>query len=77
MHFAPQQNVYTYFRYNDEQKIMVILNKTTEEREIELIQFAELLDQGATGKDVISGKEFILNDKLMVGAKQALILEIK
>ncbi|MEO1259329.1 MAG: glycoside hydrolase family 13 protein [Bacteroidota bacterium] len=77
MHFAPQQNVYTYFRYNDQQKIMVILNKTAKEREIELIQFAELLDRGTTGKDIITGEEFILNNKLTIGAKQALILEIQ
>ena len=75
--FAPQQNVYTYFRYDDEQKVMVVLNKTEEEREIDLFQFWELIDKGAKGKDVISGREFILNDKLKIGAKSALILEIQ
>ena len=76
MHFAPQKNAYVYFRYNEEQKIMMVLNKTNEEREIDLSQYAEILNTWARGKGVISGKEFILNDKLIIGAKQALVLEI-
>ncbi|MFN0215044.1 MAG: glycoside hydrolase family 13 protein [Saprospiraceae bacterium] len=76
MHFAPQENVYVYFRYSEQQKIMVVLNKTDEEREIDLAQYAEMLDKGATGKDIISEKEIILNEKLTLEPKQALVFEI-
>lgn len=76
MHFAPQNNVYVYFRYNDAQKIMVILNKADEQREIDLSQYRELLKNGATGKDVIAGKEIKLNQTFSIGPKQGFILEI-
>ena len=29
MHYAPQQGTYVYFRYDDKQKVMVVLNKNT------------------------------------------------
>ena len=76
MHFVPQQNVYIYFRYNENSKVMVLLNKEDKEVEIDLAQFAEILKKGSKAKDVISGKEMILNEKLKIGSKQPMILEI-
>jgi glycosidase len=76
MHFAPQKNVYVYFRYNDAQKIMVVLNKADEQREIDLSQYRELLKNGATGKDIIAGKEIILGQTLSIGPKKGFILEV-
>ena len=69
--FLPEDGLYVYFRYNDEQKIMVILNKSDEQREINLSQYAELLNAGARGRNIISGEKTILNEKLTIGAEKA------
>ena len=77
MHFAPQHHVYTYFRYDDKKKIMVLLNKSDEAAEIDLAQFEEMLGKQARGKDIISDKTIVLQNKLIVGSKQSMIIEIE
>lgn len=76
IHFQPKNGVYTYFRFNDDQKIIVMLNKTADQQMVDLAQFAELLDKGTRGRDVMTGKEFILENSLTVESKQPLILEV-
>jgi len=76
-HFAPQHHVYVYFRYDEKDKVMVLLNKSDQPAEIDLSQFREILKEGATAKDIISDKTIVLRKKLTVGGKQPMILEIK
>ena len=45
MHFVPQDGLYTYFRYDDEHAVMVILNKNTTSMDLDLSRFQEQLDQ--------------------------------
>lgn len=77
MHFVPVNGVYTYFRFDDEMKVMVVLNKTSSRQNVDLAQFSELLMEGTIARDVITGKKITLNDKLTVDSKEPLILEIK
>jgi len=77
MHFVPQNGVYVYFRYNEEQKLMVILNKTKKSQEVDLVPFVELLQESQKGIDVLSKKEIELDTYLTIGPKQPMILEIK
>jgi glycosidase len=76
VHFVPVNGVYTYFRFNDDMKVMVVLNKTASRQEVDLTQFSELLSKGTTAKDIITGKKVSLNNVLTVKAKQGLILEL-
>jgi len=77
IHFVPVNGVYTYFRFNDEMKVMVILNKTANRQNVDLTRFSELLVKGATAKNIITGREITLNNNLTVDSKQPLILEIE
>jgi len=77
IHFVPVKGVYTYFRFNDDMKVMVVLNKTASQQNVDLTQFSELRIKGATAKNIITGKELTLNDSLTVDSKQPLILEIE
>jgi glycosidase len=76
MHYAPDQGIYTYFRYTDEGKVMVILNKNKEAVQMETARFHEMLNANESGKDIISGKTYNLNESIEVPAQSALILEI-
>ena len=73
----PVNGVYTYFRFNDEMKVMVVLNKTAIRQNVDLTRFSELLIKGETAKNIITGEEITLNDILAVDSKQPLILEIE
>lgn len=77
VHFIPENGVYVYFRFNDTQKVMVVLNKTAEEQEVKLTPFREVLPAGAKGKDILSDEHFHLKETLTIGAKQPLIIEIQ
>jgi len=77
IHFVPENGVYTYFRFNDQMKVMVVLNKTTSRQNVDLTRFSELLINGKTAKNIITGKEITLNNNLTVDSKQPLILEIE
>jgi len=77
IHFVPVNGVYTYFRFNDEIKVMVVLNKTASRQNVDLTQFSELGIQGAKAKNIITGKQMTLNNNLTVDSKQPLILEIE
>lgn len=76
MHFAPQHHVYVYFRYDEKDKVMVLLNQSDEPAEIDLIQFREILDEGTTAKDIVTDKTMVLGKKLTIEGKQPMILEL-
>ncbi len=76
-HFIPQDGVYVYFRYNEEQKIMVVFNKNEKETALGLKRFAEILDGETAGTDVISTKKHELNGTIQVAANSVTILELK
>ncbi len=76
-HFVPQDGVYVYFRHSNEGKVMVVLNKNVHETILELERFRELLDKGVKGRDVISGKEIVLNDEILLAPKTPMIIELQ
>lgn len=75
VHFAPEDGVYTFFRYNDNKKIMVILNKNDEDVSLHGDRFAELIESYSAGKDVITGATYLL-DEMLLPAKSPVILEL-
>lgn len=77
IHFAPEDGTYVYFRYNDKDKIMVILNKNSNQKELKLDRFAEMLHGITQGSDIISGKTFELSKTMILPAMAPLVLELK
>ena len=43
LHYLPEHGVYTYFRYNDQQIVMVLLNKNKIATTIDTQRFQEIL----------------------------------
>lgn len=77
IHFEPMQGVYTYFRYNDEEKVMVILNKNKEDYNLRLDRFREMLKGVKGGVDVIDQIEFDFeNEAIPLSPKRAYIIEL-
>ena len=76
-HFIPKDGVYVYFRMDEQQKVMVILNKNEQPYTLNLDRFAEQLNGKSMGVDVISNQAYTLKTELNLPIKSALILELK
>ncbi|MGB7394676.1 MAG: glycoside hydrolase family 13 protein [Pricia sp.] len=78
MHFAPknEDEIYVLFRYDEKEKIMVVLSKNPKDVQLALEPYAEILGNRLSGKDIISGKKFDEADRLLVKAKSPMIIEI-
>lgn len=76
LQFIPEDNVYVYFRYNDDETVMVIINNNPEDQVLDLTRFAEGIKDHTTGKDIISGIDVSLNDTLEVEGKKSMVIEL-
>lgn len=74
--FVPQNNVFVYFRYNEKESVMVVLNNNEKEETLDLKHFAESLKGFSKGKDIISDKEFSLQNRLTIPAKTSMVIEL-
>ena len=77
MHFAPDRGTYTYFRYNDKQTVMVVMNKQAQAVTLDLARFHEVLPAHTTATEVVSGKTITLHNTLTVPARGTLVLDIR
>lgn len=77
MHFAPDRGTYVYFRYDDKQKFMIVLNKNRTEMALESGRFAEMLAKHSSATDVLSGRTFDISQTITVPARSVSILEVK
>lgn len=77
MHFIPENNMYVYFRYNETESVMVILNNSTEEKTLNTKRFAERLSGFSSGKNVITNTNITNLQELTIPAKAATIIELK
>ncbi|WP_419487264.1 glycoside hydrolase family 13 protein [Chryseobacterium bernardetii] len=75
--FVPKDGVFTYFRYNDKESVMVIINNNIKDQTLDLKYFEESLKGFSKGKEVISGKEFSLQNTLTVPAQTPFIIELE
>ena len=76
LHFAPENGVYTFFRYNESEKVMVILNKNQSDFQLDTSKYKEILAQSETGTDIITGKTFNLTRPFPLKPLSAYIIEI-
>ena len=77
LHYIPNNNVYVYFRYTDNKRVMVVINNNKETQNLDLKRFSEGLNHLTKGKDILSDKDFDLKTTLSVSGKSSLILELK
>jgi len=77
MHYLPFNNVYVYFRYNDKESVMVILNNSTEAKTIDTKRYQERLTGFTSGKNIVTGESVINLQSISVPAKAAAIIELQ
>ncbi|CAM4118232.1 glycoside hydrolase family 13 protein [Gillisia hiemivivida] len=77
LQFLPENNVYVYFRYDENERVMVVINNNPEAQELELTRYAEGLDGITTGKEILSGSEISLDKTLKIEGKSSMVIELR
>lgn len=77
MHYAPENSTYVMCRYNDQQKVMLIINKG-KEQELDLARFSEIIGNSKGATDVILKSKFSFESgKITLKEKSVLLLELE
>jgi hypothetical protein len=77
MHYLPENGVYVYFRYDNNQTVMCVMNTNNNSSTIDLSRFSERIGNKTKALDVATGTEFNLEPRLTVGGKYLLIMQLK
>jgi glycosidase len=77
MQFTPQRYVYAYFRYDDNDTVMVVFNRGAEAANLETERFAERLGDSTHATDVISGRRIQIDESIALEPMSVMILEIE
>ena len=75
--FLPQNNVYVYFRHNENETVMVVITNSKEAQTLDLSRFSDLIMKHKSGLDIISGNMISLERILPIDSKKSFILELK
>jgi glycosidase len=77
--FLPQNNVYVYFRHNENESetVMVVINNSKEAQTLDLSRFSDLIKKHKSSLDIISGNTIPLERTLTIDSKKSYILELK
>ena len=76
-HYLPKESVYVYFRYNQQQTVMVILNNGYQPKVLDTVRFNEFLGNKKEGVDIITGKSVEDLSKIQLSPRSAMIIELK
>lgn len=76
-HFVPENGVYVYFRHNESDIVMVILNKSKTPVHLSTERFSEITGRCTEAVNAITGENIEWDGSLEVPALSPLILELK
>lgn len=74
-HYVLQKGVYVYERFLGDKKVLVFMNGTSKELEINLDRYAESIQGWSSAKDFLTGKTITLGETLTLSPKEVLLLE--
>ena len=77
MHFVPEAGTYVYFRFDESQTVMVVLNQSDDSEALDLARFDEVLNGRRSLRNALNG-EVVHEGKgdFSVPAGSALVLEV-
>lgn len=77
MHYLPKDGLYVYFRYDEKQTVMCIMNTSESKKKVNPFDYAERTSGFQTAYDILSGKTHDLAKEMLVEPMQMLVLELK
>ena len=76
IHYAPKDGIYVYGRMKDNHTVMVILNSAIKDQTLKMDRFTDITGKYSSGKDVITGQTFPVNNTITIPAKGEYVLEL-
>ena len=76
MQYVPADGLYVYFRYDEKQTIMCIMNTDSTSKQIDFKKYAERTMGFSKASDVINNNDYNTSDKFLIPAKEMLVLEL-
>jgi glycosidase len=76
-HYIPENNVYVYFRYNDSESVMVVINNSDEKQTVTTNRFKENTNGYSSATDVFTHNTVDLKNSITMEPKSVLLLELK
>lgn len=77
MQFIPDNWVYTYFRYNNRQTVMVVMNTSNEERTVDPEKFEERTKGFTSAKNIVTSSVNDLSSQWKIPGKTIWIMELQ
>jgi len=77
MQFVPDNWVYTYFRYDSKQTVMVVMNTSNDERTIDPTRFTERTKGFSKGVNIVTSAPVDLQSKWKIPGKTIWIMELE
>ncbi|MDR4988300.1 MAG: glycoside hydrolase family 13 protein [Bacteroidales bacterium] len=77
LHFVPEDNVYVYFRYDESNAVMVVMNNNDTNRTIDLERFREGWKGYSQAVELFSGQIYSEFDRWNVPGNAALVFELR
>lgn len=77
MQYVPQDGLYVYFRYDESSTVMIAMNCSKDSKELKPEQFPDVLQPYTIGKDVVTGKQFLLTSDHMLEPYTTKVVEFK
>jgi glycosidase len=75
-HFIPVDGMYVYFRYDESDTVMIILNTSDKEIVFDKDYYSEMVDGFKYGRNILSGKTYELKD-FKIKARTPMVLELR
>jgi neopullulanase len=76
-HFIPSDGVYVYFRYNDNETVMVAMNNNDKEpKTLDGSRYSEFLNNFRSGKEIISNHLYTDLSNITIPPKSAIVIEL-
>jgi glycosidase len=76
-HYVPENGVYVYFRYDSQESVMVIINRSEEKKTLMTGRFSESLNGYTSGTEITTGKVIADLSSLELSPRTAMIIELK
>lgn len=76
LHYIPEDNVYVYFRTDEKQSVMVVLNNSNAPKTLNPNRFKEGIKQAKNGIELFSQNTIDFSKPIKVDAKSPLVIEI-
>jgi hypothetical protein len=77
MQFAPEDGIYVYFRYDDKQTIMCVMNTNEGGKTIKLERFTERTNGFAKAYNILTANTANLESSLSIEGRSMLVMELR